>query len=457
MADDATAPRKRRSATVKRAVVTSSRWQNRPGRGDRQRITVTPMNESGSEVAWVDAVNRGALPLLDPGPPFDAEELLAAALVQSGRHVDDLTAFGPGDFVEPLRVFTEALEADAALTMLGRWATRRYLLRLLDVRLQLQMLVEREPSVLEERIVEPVFVVGAPRTGTTVMHRLLAAAAGHRAALGWEFLRPVPPPRPDTHATDPRVASTADELGFPQLVSSGLRAIHTYSATMAKECLSAMAFACRTEEFVSRYHVPSYVDWLADADLTPAYDMHRLVLQTLQYEMPDARWVLKSPVHLQAVPTLVATYPDARFVVTHRDPAEVLASVSSLIATLRSAFSDRVDRTSIGRYHVALYRRSLDALVDHVDSGVLPADRTVHVDHADVVADAPTAVATVSDQLGLGLEADALAAIAELHTQPRDDALGAHRYDPGDFGLDPVETHTGFDRYRERFLGGVAR
>ena len=128
---------------------------------------------------------------------------------------------------------------------------------------------------------------------------------------------------------------------FPQTRSTELRAIHTYSARMPKECLSAMAFSFRSEEFVSRYHVPSYVEWLQRCDMTPAYEMHRLVLQVLQRRMPARRWVLKSPVHLQALPTLVATYPDASFVVTHRDPVAVLSSVSSLVATVRAAFSDR--------------------------------------------------------------------------------------------------------------------
>src|SRR5690606_10653053 len=115
-----------------------------------------------------------------------------------------------------------------------------------------------------------------------------------------------------------------------------------------------MAFSFRTEEFISRYHVPSYVAWLQRADMQPAYDMHRLVLQVLQRRMPKRRWVLKSPVHLQSLPTVASTYPDASFVVTHRDPAAMLASVSSLVATLRAAFSDRVNGVEVGRYHTEL-------------------------------------------------------------------------------------------------------
>ena len=96
------------------------------------------------------------------------------------------------------------------------------------------------------------------------------------------------------------------ELRLPQLVTDGLDAIHAYGGRMNKECLSAMSFAFRSEEFISRYHTPSYIDWLQSCDMTPAYEMHRLVLQVLQRRLPTDRWVLKSPVHLHNLPVLVA-------------------------------------------------------------------------------------------------------------------------------------------------------
>ena len=359
--------------------------------------------------------------------------------------------FADDDFAEPLSIFCEALETTGQLTPLGRWATQRYLRRLLDVRLELEAYEAAHLELNDEAIVEPIFVIGPPRSGTTVLHRHLRAVAGHRVARGWEFTRPLPPPDPKTYDHDPRILETADELEFPQAVATGLRSIHTYSAQMPKECLSAMSFAARSEEFISRYNVPAYVEWLQACDMAPAYAMHRRILRVLQQRMPSARWVLKSPVHLQAVPTLVATYPDASFIVTHREPAEFLASVSSLVATLRCAFSTSVDAVAIGHYHQDLYQRSLNALVDHVDQKVLPTERTIHVAFKDLVADTSTAVGTVCASLGIDAAASQ-ASTSIVAKEVREDAAGAHKYQPADFGLNSADMTRSFERYRTRFI-----
>ena len=453
---------------------------------------------AGPQAAWVAEANRGERPELQPTPgPFNAATLIEDAVERAGnaRRFAD-ASIGDPSFTEPLEVFCDALETTAELTALGRWATQRYLKRLIDVRLELEAhesahreLRVPEPTAPEPNgpepgrpepngpepgrpepdgpepdrpepngpepdspaIVEPIFVIGPPRSGTTVLHRHLGALAGHRVARGWEFTRPLPPPTPETYDQDPRILQTVEELEFPQAVAAGLRSIHTYSAQMPKECLSAMAFTARTEEFISRYNVPAYVEWLRECDMTPAYAMHRRILRILQLHMPSKRWVLKSPVHLQSVPALVATYPDASFIVTHREPTDILASVSSLVATMRSAFSNKVDPVAIGRYHHDLYRRSLNALVDHVDKGVLPAQRTIHVAFKDLVADTPATVAAVCQQLGIDTAASRQAG-SIVAKEVREDSAGAHRYQPSDFGLDRAQVARSFDHYRARFL-----
>ncbi len=407
----------------------------------------------GPQAAWVAEANRGERPEFQPTPgPFNSDTLIEDALERTpdvGQFTD--SSITDPSFSEPLGVFCDALEATAKLTPLGRWATQRYLRRLTDVRLELEAYESAHPGLHDEAIVEPIFVIGPPRSGTTVLHRHLGALAGHRVARGWEFTRPLPPPDPETYDQDPRIQQTAEELEFPQAVATGLRSIHTYSAQMPKECLSAMAFTARTEEFISRYDVPAYVEWLRACDMTPAYTMHRRILRVLQLHMPSKRWVLKSPVHLQSVPTLVATYPDASFVVTHREPAEILASVSSLVATMRSAFSNEVDPVAIGHYHHALYQRSLNALVDHVDQAVLPAQRTIHVAFKDLVADTPATVAAICEQLGIDPAASHQAS-SVVAKEVREDSAGAHRYQPSDFGLDRADMTESFDPYRTRFL-----
>jgi len=420
---------------------------------------VSAVWDPGPRPDWVRAVNEGlVLPIdADARLPLQRDALVAEALARQGRAGEGIAALcapGPGtgeDFVEPLDLVCRSLEEEAELHLLGRWITRRFLLRLLEVRLQLCDVVRADPAVRDEEIVEPVFVVGAPRTGTTVLHALLSADRRHRVPLGWELLRPVPSPQAATHATDARIALADAELRLPQLVTDGLDAIHAYGGRMNKECLSAMSFAFRSEEFISRYHTPSYIEWLQSCDMTPAYEMHRLVLQVLQRRLPTDRWVLKSPVHLHNLPVLVATYPDARLVVTHRDPLAILGSVTSLIATLRWAHSDSVDTATIGRYHADLYWRDLDGLVDLVDGHPSIEAPMVHGSFAEFNADGVAVVARLYEQLGIDLPDDVRAAMTDaLAASPRE-KHGDHRWDFGWLGLDADEQRRRFARYTASF------
>ena len=348
--------------------------------------------------------------------PFDVSGLLAGALARRGLDGGGVAAFcasgaGTGeDFIEPLTILVESLEVDARLSTVGRWITHRFLARLLDVRLQIADHVRNDPGVREERIAEPIIVIGAPRTGTTIMHALLAADPRSRVPLGWELLRPVPPPL--AGVVDGRLLLADQELRLPQSVTSDLSSIHAYGGAMHKECLSAMSLAFRGEEFVSRYSTHGYIEWLSSCDMTPAYEMHRLVLQILQRRQPTHRWVLKSPVHLHNLDALLATYPDARLVVTHRDPLAILGSVTSLIATLRSAHSDHVSRSEIGRYHAELYLGDLEDLRVRHENGFFEGRPVAHVSFADLQDDPMEIVDPLYAALGVDLPDDVRRAIA---------------------------------------------
>ena len=262
---------------------------------------------------WVRAVNDGlVLPIAEVAElPFSRDDLLAEARATLGIADGGMADFGRDDFLEPLDVLLPALEHEAALTVIGRWMTRRFLLRFLEVRLQLVAYVRDDPGVVDEEIAAPLFVTGAPRTGTTILHALLAQDARSRVPEGWELLRPVPPPSPDPveYAVDARIPLADRELRLPGQVAGELDAIHVYRGRMHKECLSAMSFAFRSEEFTARYHVPSYVAWYERCDMRPAYDAHKLVLQILQRRSRNVQWVLKSPVHLERAAHAVRGVP----------------------------------------------------------------------------------------------------------------------------------------------------
>lgn len=406
---------------------------------------------------WVAAVNRGDIwPMTDVAQvPFTADRLFGEAASRLGVHPADVRSRLADDVHEALGVLLPALENEAQLSILGRWITHRFLGRLLEQRLALDAYVAADPGVLDEQIVEPWFVVGAPRTGTTILYGLLAQDPNHRVPEGWELLRPVPPPAlSDDAGIAARLALADTELRTPQAVSSGIATIHEYSGRMPKECLSAMSLVFRSEEFVARYDIPTYEAWLHRVDMRPAYDIHRLVLQVLQRGAPAHRWVLKTPVHQQYLPTLLAVYPDARLSATHRDPLSIIPSVSSLIAQMRSAHSDHVDPAGIGRYHVELYGATLDRFTDQVDGGVLDPARLTNTRHKDFLADPLGLTRGIYDHFGWELT-DAAAERMATYLVDHEELKTAHSYDLASFGLDEAEVRARFSRYATRF--GVER
>jgi hypothetical protein len=409
---------------------------------------------------WVREINAGRIVPIsaEAALPLERDALLAEARARQGLRERGLREFGHPAFpvdemIEPLDRVLQALETEAELHTVGRWMTRRFLLRLLEVRLQLMTYLREDPGVLDEAVEAPVFIAGAPRTGTTLLHALLAADPAHRAPAGWELLRPVPPPDEadsERAADDPRVALVDRELVLPQTVVSGLLSIHVYGARRPKECLSAMSFAFLSEEFTARYAVPSYESWLTDpADLRPAYRMHRLVLQVLQRRSGRKRWALKSPVHLHSLETLLEVYPDARLIVTHRDPLSMLASLSSLIANLRWAHSDSVDVAAIGRAHANRYQNSFERLITAQQTSAVPTDSIHHLLYADLVQDPIAAVRASYEHLGLRWS-DELAKTLQGQRAPQD-AAGRHVYTLEAMGLDRDDLNGRFRRYRDSF------
>ena len=399
---------------------------------------------------WVTAINRGdVLPIAEEASlPLSRDGLLGEARARVG-----LFDFGDDGFVEPLDVLAAALEDEARLTLLGRWITRRFLLRILEVRLQIVEYVRSDPSVRDEEVRAPLFVAGAPRTGTTILYSLLVEDPAHRAPRGWELLRPVPPPDPDPDrfASDARIALADRELRLPALVVDGLDAIHVYGGRQPKECLSSMSFEFQSEEFTTRYDVPSYVHWLARSDFRSAYEMHKLVLQILQRRFADVQWVLKSPVHMRSIATVLSVYPDARVAVTHRDPLRLLPSLTSLVAALRYAHSDVVDYSDIGRYESDLWLANLDRLVTLTDDGTLDATRVFHGQYADFLDDPLRAVNALYDHFGMKLTEDAELRMRDYLVAHPQGAHGAHSYSFDDLGLDRDLERAKFARYQERF------
>ena len=172
----------------------------------------------------------------------------------------------------------------------------------------------------EGRIERPWIIVGLPRTGTSLLSILLGLDPVARPLLQWEAAHPVPPTTLEEAAEDPRIARTAKDLDGLMKLNPPLKAMHPFGATVAEECVAIFMYDVRALALETQAHVPSYARWLEQADMTSAYAQHRLALQTLQSRQPTERWILKTPNHLWHLDAMLAAYPDARVIWTHRDP-----------------------------------------------------------------------------------------------------------------------------------------
>lgn len=230
-------------------------------------------------------------------PRLDVDGLLTTATRRTG-----LRDFGPADFRAGLQVLTDSLAHEAQLTTIGRVAARKRIIGLLETRLRLIEHRRRHPAVAAEQIVRPLFVLGLPRTGTTVLYGMLASNPAMRSPASWEVARPFPPP---TGVEDPaRISAMDKDLAGFRRIAPGLEAIHPLGSRLPQECLALQAPQFASYEFPTTFPVPTYWAWLREQDLTPAYALEKQFLQHLQSGHAGERWILKTPGHLMWLATL---------------------------------------------------------------------------------------------------------------------------------------------------------
>jgi hypothetical protein len=398
----------------------------------------------GPRPAWVEALHT----IADPGwIALDADALLAEARQRTG--FDD---FGDVDFLEPFRLFVEALDREAQLHALGRLLARSDLVNWLENRLGLVAWRGREPAIAAASIERPLFITGLPRTGTSILHELLACDPAHRAPLHWEVRHPCPPPETSGRGNHPRIDRAERQVQLWNHIVPEYNVMHELGARLPVECIQITAHSFRSEELMGRHQVPSYAAWYAGCDLAPAYRFHRAMLQHLGARDPRTRWVLKAPSHLAALGPLLAEYPDARVVVTHRDPLEILPSVASILYSTAYVRSDAVaPEAMLGWFTGETCLGLLDGMTAFRASGVVDPAQFFDVRYAELVARPFETLAAIYDHYRLPFTAEAERRMrAYLSAKPKG-KHGAHRYDFRATGFDLQAERERFRPYRERY------
>ncbi|MFP6605699.1 MAG: sulfotransferase, partial [Myxococcota bacterium] len=326
----------------------------------------------------------------------------ANTLMQRARTNTGLSDFGPDTFREPLEHLIASLEADAGLTALGYDIAAQQLTGALENRLRLNECIAREPEITRGEITRPVFIVGMPRTGTSILHELVAQDPNVRVPLTWEVTSPTPPPETASYASDPRIRECNESLAGTDRLIPGFRKMHRMDAQLPQEDVSMTSLEFTSMLYEASFRLPSYTAWFhRDADMRPAYRLHRRFLQVLQWRCPADRWILKTPGHLWALDSLLAEYPDACLIQTHRDPLQIVSSLTSLLTTLRALASDRVDPHDIAREWSELNAQAYDASIEARESGLIAPDQVIDIHFHDFMADPFAQIQRIYAKFGL--------------------------------------------------------
>jgi len=375
---------------------------------------------------------------------LDPQALIGLACQQTG-----LTDFGSDSFREGLGVLCQSAAGEAQLNAIGTLAIPGAILANLTNRLRVTDWLKRHPAVSGERIDSPFVVIGLFRAGTTLLSYLLEKDPRHRPLLRWEASESVPPPEPQTRASDPRIAAARAAAAMLDQINPQVRIVQHEEPDGPTECITVLSQDFKSLLWEAMANVPAYGRWLERSDHRSAYQYHRAVLQVLQSGGIRGRWSLKSPHHALHLDALTAVYPDARLVLMHRDPVVLCASVCSLIATLTRTFSDADHRRYIAAHWTDVLERSIASIEAFRRSH--PQVRIVDVRYADFVADPLATLRRIYGEFGEQLEGSALQGMAQhLAAHPKG-RFGSHAYRLEEFGLDAGSLAERFRPYSERY------
>jgi hypothetical protein len=377
-------------------------------------------------------------------------------LRQAARECTGLADFGDSWWEEPFTRLCASLDEEARLHLPGRLRTRAELQLILQNRLRLVDVWRREPAIAAERIHSPIVVTGLGRSGTTLLHELLACDPDNRPPLLWELLHSVPADRlGEGYAA--WAAATAqlcdDEITLMDAMVPAFTAMHENGGHLPTECIFAFAHQFSSDIYTGLYNVGQYTIWRSGQDQAPIYDWHRRMLQTLQWLRPNptTRWVVKAPSHLSALPLVFATYPDAKVVITHRDPLRVVGSLADLMATLHHMHSDHVDHGVLVEFMAMGLEMQMDEVTAERDSGALPAGQISDVLYRDLVADPIATVEALYAGWDLPLTDLFRANLAAYLDARHTDRGPRHDYSFADTGLDLPTHRAQVAAYQARF------
>ena len=378
--------------------------------------------------------------------PFrlDADSIIRKALKTSG------STSVPPNAEQGLRQLIASVNKDSKPNPFGSLAVKRLLERTLHGRLKIEQSLASNPLIEQSPITEPVFIIGMPRTGTTIMHAMLQQDPDVRSPLSWECLLPYPVSTPENYHNNPQLRTIEKEFDqLFKLVPDFLQK-HYMAADSPQECIGINALDFNSFQFSAQLYLPSYMDWFHNhASKNDTFRFHKRFLQYMESGgIKPRRWLLKSPVHLNRLQDLFEIYPDARIIMTHRHPAKVVASAASLITSVRSLYSDHEDPVRTGHEQAEIWSMYFNNFLE-ARKGLNREDQFIDIRFEDFVGDQIQTISDLYDHFHWRLTSEAKERMRTFLAENPKDKHGKHNYSLETFGLNAEDIELRFAHYIE--------
>jgi len=370
---------------------------------------------------------------LDPFQ-LDADQIIRKAKKKAAFEIELPSA------EKGLRQLVHSVNNDSHANPFATLAVKALLERTLYGRYKVEQTIKENPEILNEEIKEPVFIVGMPRSGTTILHALLHEDPDHRSPLAWECLLPYPVPNSENYHDNDQYRTVKKEFGHLFKLVPDFQRKHFMDANTPQECISINALDFNSFQFLAQLYLSSYLDWFNhDADRLATMRFHKRFLQYLQSGgVKSKRWLLKSPVHLMRLPELFEVYPDARIIMTHRHPFDIVPSTASLISSVRSLYSDHESPKRTGQEQVKVWSMYFDRCLEALEK-LEKHDQIIHILFEDFVSDQVESVKYIYAKFNWKLSTEVLEKFSHFLTENPKDKHGRHNYSLTDFSLTEEE------------------
>ncbi|MDT0575368.1 sulfotransferase [Croceicoccus sp. F390] len=373
-------------------------------------------------------------------------------LEQHAMDETGLQDFGDRWIFENLAALIPALNEEAGLTEAGAAGARQMIVSALSNRLRHVELVKQHPEILQEKIEVAAVVVGLPRTGSTMLHRMLASAPGMTGVRWWECQNYAPFVGDDPHDPEPRRAAASQYLDYFLEHAPDIMSIHPMNIDQPDEELIILGQLFSSTMIEGMYYVPSYARWLMEHSRTRCYTDLKEILQSLQWQdkrRNGAKWVLKTPGHLMALDAVLEVFPEARIVMTHRDPVQTVPSYASMEATLYAMAAD-IDKKKIAAFW---QDRLAELLTRFMDTREASGGRNfIDVQYRDLTSNPIEEGQRVLREAGIVVTPTVVSGMEEWIEANRREDRAAHNYSLEEYGLSSKGIEQRFARYREDYL-----